>query len=152
MLNDDMRNSQKGLAHLTVLFVLAILLIATAWISRQQTPSSLQAQELPQDYFGILRENNFYDCESGYHLVNLEEDEVAHCLIVPSGANLREESLEEFVNQNVKAYGTLSEIGGKRYLFLQSLEKTPIGFLPSLKSKFLDVLGSFIKKFTNLHE
>lgn len=147
MLNNNMRKSQKGLAHLTLLFVLAVLLMATTWISRQQVSTNLQASELPQDYYGILRQNNFNNCNSFYHLVNLEEDEVVYCLVIPDSVNLKPENLTEFINQPVKAYGTITEIGGKRYLLIQSIESSTTGFLPNLKNKVLDVLGAFIKRF-----
>lgn len=143
---------KKGFAHLTLLFILAILLLITTLVTGQRTSTSSQAALLPQDYYGIVQANDFFECQSGYSLVNLEGDAVADCLVVPADFVTGSQSLEEFVDQYVKVYGNIQEITGQRHLFIRSIEKTSTSLLPKLKDTFLDVLGTLIKKFTNLRE
>ncbi|MBM4402669.1 MAG: hypothetical protein FJ044_05490 [Candidatus Cloacimonetes bacterium] len=143
-----MTNLKSGTAHLTTLFILAILLIASVLIVQKQTQTNLKASGRPGDYYGIVRKNDFLDCASHFHLVNLEEDEIAHCLVISRTSAANDESVANLVDQNVKIYGEVLEIGGKRHLLIQSIEKSAVSYNPSLMNKFLDVLGDFIKKIS----
>lgn len=137
---------QKGIAHLTTLFILALLLITTTLAVKKQTQISSKATNLPRDYYGIVRKNDYLDCLSRFHLVNLEEDEIAHCLVVSRTAGANDQSIANLVDQSVKIYGEILEIGGKRHLLIESIEKSAVSYNPSLMNKFLDVLGNFIER------
>lgn len=141
-----MSKTNTGLAHLSILFILALLLITTTLAVKKQTQISSKATNLPRDYYGIVRKNDFLDCLSRFHLVNLEEDEIAHCLVVSRTSAANDQSVANFVDQSVKIYGEIFEIGGRRHLLIQSIEKSAVSYNPSLINEFLDVLGDFIER------
>lgn len=144
--NDVMIKTEKGIVHLTTVLLLAILLILTTWITGQQTQISSKASNLPRDYYGIIRKNDFLDCISRLHLANLEEDAIVHCLIVSRTSAANDQSLGNLVNQNVKIYGEVFKIDGKQHLLIQSIEKSAASFAPLPKNKLLDTLGDFINQ------
>lgn len=136
-----MSKPSTGFFHLTLVFLLAVLALMLTYTLRQQTRLPSQATPGTQYYYGLVRKNNYFDCNSGYHLVNIEEDEVAHCLSTPPQTNL-----SEFLNNNVKIFGELFEISDKRHLLIETIEKRSANSTTLPKDKIFDVLGSFIKR------
>lgn len=127
----------RGFLTLHLLFIVALLALPLVYIARQQTSWRLKAGTYEAKFNGKVVQNDYLDCISRYHLINLEGDEVVHCLVA---SNL---NLSEYLNQDVVVYGQALRVNDKTQVIVQAIEKWEILLW---QDKILDVLGSFIRR------